>query len=201
MYTGRLRHVFKFSIAEVAQKMARSIRFSAHKEKVGLTIAVKIKKACASAWSDGHRRCADFHIQGESVGFEVRVNLSGDFSRRARRQFRERILTLVAIACAEWGSQVLRGDFLKARQVFTRSSGITLALQRAGQPEFGRSMDGIERYTLLECSDRVIVLLLLGAEVADKIIGVGFVGPDFCYVFERRNPFFRVAHIFIGEAR
>src|SRR5262249_2569576 len=132
----------------------------------------KIKKARAGSWSDGHRRCAGFGIQREKVGFEVHVNLSGDFSCAARRQFRQRVLSLIPVARAERRSEMFRGDFLKARQVFTRSSGITLALQRAGQPEFGRSMDGIERNTLLERSDRVIVLLLLSAEVANKIIGV-----------------------------
>ncbi len=195
---GSQRHICKLSVSQVAQKMARAVGCATHQKKVGPAVTIKIEEARASACSNRGRRTA---LRNERAGFYCKVhgNCSGHFGCTAGRQFRQRVLALIAIARAEGCSEMLRCNFLEARQVFARGRRITFALQGARQSEFGRSMDGIQRQSLLECSDRFVIFLLLGVEITDKVIGVCLVGLDFRHVAKRGDPFFRVAHIFVRE--
>ena len=127
------------------EQAAGAIRGAAHQKKIGLPIAVIIEETCARARSD--LNAAAPHTLGHK---RIRLRRKSHRNRRrhvdnrVQRQLRERIAALIAVARAERCSEMLGGDFLEARQMLPRCGCIALALKRARQPEFRRSMKTIQ---------------------------------------------------------
>ena len=188
--TGLLGDILEAPVADVVKKMACAIS-GADEEEIGFAVAIEIKKTCAGAGADG---CADI----------LRREMHGDGGRDGERgigdQFGEREAALIAVACAERSAEVIGGDVLKFGEVFAGRGGVPFALVGAGDAEFGGGVIGIEREAFLIGGDGFIVFLELGIQVADEIIGVGFVGDELGDVFESGDAVSEVGEIFVGEA-
>ena len=91
------------------------------------------------------------------------------------------------------------GDFLEAGEMFFRGGGVTFALVGAGDAEFGGGMEGESFERFLEGGDGFFVVLRLGLEIADEIVGIGF-GSDLGDVGEGGDSLFDFAGIFVDEA-
>ena len=95
---------------------------------------------------------------------------------------------------------MLRGDFLETCQVFARGSGNSFPLKRARQAEFRRGVKRRKGQPLLKRRDRFVIFLQLGVQVADKIIGVRFVGRDLRDVLKCGDALLRLPEVFVGKS-
>src|ERR1700674_340309 len=196
--SGFLRHIAESSVAEIVQQAAAAVRRAAHEKKIGFTIAVVVEKASTGARPRKTVRGA-LGLRHKRIWLrrEVHWNCGRHFDNRAERQFRERVAPLIAITRAERRSEMLCRDFLEARQMLACRSGITLPLQSARQAKFRRSVVGIKSQTFLKCSDGFVIFLKLSVQVAEEIVGIGFL-CDFRDVLESGYAFFRLTEVFLG---
>jgi hypothetical protein len=67
---------------------------------------------------------------------------------------------------------------LEAVEVNFGFGGFAAALQGLGHAEFGGNLEGIQFERAFECGDGFVVLLLLGINQAQEILGVGVVGIE-----------------------
>ena len=91
---------------------------------------------------------------------------------------------------------MFRRDFLKSRQMLPCRFRVALALQSARQPELRGRMHGIEHQPFLERGNRIVIFLELRAEIADKVIRVGFIRCDFRHAPESNYSLFRFPAVF-----
>src|SRR5260370_39213359 len=139
-----LRHIVESAIAYALQQAAGPVRRPAHQEKIGLAIAVVVEEARAGARSNLDAaspqtlRPDRIRLRRESHRYRRR-----HIDNRTQRQLRERVTPLIAVARTERRSKMLRRDFLETREMFARRGSIALALKRARQAEFRRSMKRI----------------------------------------------------------
>ena len=70
-------------------------------------------------------------------------------------------------------------DVLKFGEVLARGRGVAFALVGARNSKFRGRVVGKKRQPLLVSSDGLIVLLQLRIQIADEIVGVGFVRKKF----------------------
>ena len=136
--------VLKSAIAEIAQQAAGAVRGATNQKKIGLAVAVVVEEAGAGTWSGRvifSTRC--FGHKRVDLLRKAHRNCRRHIDNGVQRQLRERVTALIAVTRAERRSEMLRGDFLEARQVLSRGSSVALPLKRAGQSEFRRRMKRI----------------------------------------------------------
>src|SRR6266403_1299837 len=138
-------HIFESPITLIVQQAAEAIRRAAHQKEIRLPIAIVIEETGARARPDLNVTCART-LRNKNVWLRRKShrNRRRHVDNRVQRQLRERIAALIAVARAERRSEMLGGDFLEARQMLPRCGCIALALKRARQPEFRRSMKTIQ---------------------------------------------------------
>ncbi len=84
--------------------------------------------------------------------------------------------------------------------MFACRGSIALALKRARQAEFRRSMKRRKGQPLLKRRDGFVIFLQLCVQVADKIIGVRFVGCDLRDVLKCGDALLRLPEVFVGKS-
>ena len=92
--------------------------------------------------------------------------------------FGEGIFSLFAVDEAYRLAEFLRGHVLEAVEVNFGFGGFAAALQGLGHAEFGGYLEGIQYERALEGGNGFFVLLLLGINQAEEILGVGIVGIE-----------------------
>ena len=107
---------------------------------------------------------------------------------------------MIAIACAERRSEMLRRDFLETCQVFARRSSISFPLKCARQAEFRRGVKRIKSQPFLKCGDSLVIFLQLGVQVTDKIIGVRFVSSDLRDVLKSHDALLGFPEVLVGKS-
>src|SRR5216684_2785329 len=160
-----LRHIPKFVAAKIAQQAAGAFRRAAHEKKIGPPIAIVVKETCASARSN-FDAASSSTLRHKRIRLRRKSHRNGRWhiNNRIQRQLRERVSSLIAVARAERRSEMVRRDFLEARQVFARRSSIALPLKRARQAELRRSVKRRKRQPPLKRRDGFVIFLQLGVQ-------------------------------------
>src|SRR5690349_1766384 len=192
--SGSSRYIVKASVAGVVQQVRASLCGRADEQQIGFAVGVVIKKAGACAWS-GPALDRGF----EAFRVEVNGNGRGRLENGVFRKFGGREFSLVAVAGPERRAEVMRSDVLEALQMLAGRVRIAFALIRARQSELRGSVVGKILQRVLKGFDSGVIVLLLGFEVADEVIGVGFARNKLRDAAEGFGGLCGIAQVFVGQ--